>query len=97
MSSASSIGIEGVAASMILIVIAVAVSMRNHLGLERSIAWASLRALAQMIAIGGALGLVLADGAPQVWSWLWVAAMVIIGSATIASRAKDQKQLHSSP
>ena len=89
MSSASSIGIEGVAASMILIVAAIVVSMRKHLGLERSLAWASLRALAQMLAIGGALGLVLADDTPQVWSWLWVAAMVVIGSATIASRAKE--------
>ena len=63
--------------------------MRDRLGLERSIAWASVRALAQMLAIGGALGLVLADDAPQIWSWLWVVAMVLIGSATIASRAKE--------
>lgn len=87
--SSTSIGVGGVAASLVLIVIAIGLSMRDRLGLERSIAWASVRALAQMLAIGGALGLVLADDAPQIWSWLWVVAMVIIGSATIASRAKE--------
>ena len=85
----SSIGIGGVAASLVLIAVAIAISVRDRLGLARSIAWASLRALVQMAAIGGALGLVLADDAPLAYSWLWVATMVLIGAATIASRAKE--------
>ena len=72
----------GVAASLILIAVAVALSARERLGLERSILWAAARAAAQLLAIGGALGLVLADGTPLVWSWLWVAAMVVIGGVT---------------
>jgi putative ABC transport system permease protein len=43
----------------------------------------------QLFAIGGALALVLADDAPPVLSWMWVAAMVVIGAATIASRARE--------
>lgn len=83
------VGITGVAASLILILIAVGLSLREHLGLGRSILWASARALAQMLVIGAGLGLVLADGAPIVLSWLWVLAMVVIGAVTVASRVKE--------
>jgi len=41
-----------------------------------------------MLAIGAALGLVLADDAPLALSWLWVVAMIGIGAATVASRAR---------
>lgn len=87
--STSSIGLGGVAASLVLVITASALSIRDRLGLERSIAWASVRALVQLVAIGSALGLVLADGAPVVYSWLWVLAMVVIGGVTIASRARE--------
>jgi len=80
------VGPLGVAASLTLIVIAVGLSWRERLGLGRSIIWAATRAIAQMLVIGAALGLVLADDTPIAWSWLWVAAMVTIGSATVASR-----------
>ena len=87
--STSSIGFSGVAASLVLVVLAMALSMRDRLGLERSIAWAACRAFVQLVAIGGALALVLADEAPLIWSWLWVAAMVVIGAVTIRSRASE--------
>lgn len=83
------VGFTGVAASLILILIAVALSLREHLGLGRSILWASTRALAQMLVIGIGLGLILADGAPIALSWLWVVAMVLIGAVTVASRVKE--------
>ncbi len=85
----SSIGVAGVAASLVLVVIAAAISWRDRLGLERSIAWAAARALAQLLAIGGALTLVLADDSPTVLSWLWVLGMVFVGAATIAGRVKE--------
>lgn len=84
--NAVNVGPLGVAASMSLIAVAVALSWREHLGLGRSIIWAAFRAIAQMLAIGAALGLVLADDAPLAWSWVWVVAMVTIGAATVASR-----------
>lgn len=87
--STSSIGLSGVAASLVLVVMAIALSMHDRLGLERSIAWAACRAFVQLMFIGGALALVLADDAPPALSWMWVAAMVIIGAATIASRARE--------
>jgi putative ABC transport system permease protein len=87
--SAPELSPAGVAASLILIAIAVAISWREHLGLGRSILWAATRAGVQLLAIGGALGLVLADDAPLAWSFAWVAAMVVIGGIVVARRAPE--------
>lgn len=83
------LGPGGVAASLILIAVAVAISWRERLGLERTIVWAATRALAQMLVIGAGLGLVLDDDASIAWSWLWVVAMVLVGGVTVASRVKE--------
>lgn len=83
------ISVVGVAASLILIAIAVAISWRERLGLERSILWAATRAAVQLLAIGAALGLVLAEDAPIAWAWLWVVAMVAIAGFTVARRAPE--------
>lgn len=87
--SGAEVGAAGVGASLVLVAVAALLSWRQKLGLERSIAWAAARALAQMLAIGTALGLVLSDDAPLALSWLWVAAMVGVGAATVASRARE--------
>ena len=57
--SATNIGWAGLAASFILIVIAVALSTWQHLRLSRSILWASARAAVQLLLVGWALRLVL--------------------------------------
>jgi putative ABC transport system permease protein len=89
MTDATSVGPAGVAASLLLVAVAVVLSRRDGLGLERSILWAACRALGQMLVIGAALGLVLADDAPVILSWLWVVAMVAVGAATVAARARE--------
>jgi putative ABC transport system permease protein len=78
-----------VAASLVLVAVAALLSWRERLGLGRSILWAAGRALAQMLAIGAGLGLVLADGAPLALSLAWVVAMVGVGAATVAARARE--------
>ena len=80
------VGFLGVASSLVLVVVALVLSMAEGLGLERSILWAALRAFAQMMVIGAGLSLVFEPEAPMVWSWLWVAAMVLVGAATVSSR-----------
>lgn len=82
------VGFVGVAASLVLVAVALGLSRLEHLGLGRSISWAALRAFAQMLVIGAGLTLVFADDASIVWSWLWVLAMVLIGAATVASRVR---------
>jgi putative ABC transport system permease protein len=83
------VSVLGVAASLILIVAAIAISWREGLGLERSIAWAATRAGVQLLAIGSALGLILADEAPIALSWAWVGAMVVIGGIVVARRTPE--------
>ncbi len=80
------ISVLAVSASLLLIFLAIGISRRDELGLEGSIAWAALRAAVQLSLVGLGLGLVLSDNAPVVWSWLWVAGMVLVGAITVARR-----------
>lgn len=87
--STTSIGWQGVGVSLILIVIAIVLSWRQHLGLEGSIAWASLRAAAQLGAVGVVLAFVLDSDTHVAVAWLWVVAMVIVAALTVRARAPD--------
>lgn len=79
----------GLAASSVLVVVAVAISAWRHLGLGGAIVWASARALAQLIVIGAALGLVLEPDRPLALSWAWVAVMVVFAAWTTSRRAPE--------
>lgn len=83
------IGFVGLAASTVLIGVAVVVSARRRLGLERSILWAALRAFVQLLLVGVALDLVIEPGRSLVWSWLWVAGMILFAGWTTARRAPE--------
>ena len=83
------IGIAGLAASLVLVVIAVGLSGWQRLGLERSMTGAVLRALVQLLVVGAALELVLDPGRPLLLSWLWVAAITVFAAATIGRRAPE--------
>ena len=48
----SDIGWTGLALSLLLVAVAVALSLWERLGLERGILWASARALVQLLAVG---------------------------------------------
>ncbi len=76
----------GLAASGILIGVAVALSLWRRLGVERSLLWAAARALVQLLLVGVALGLVVDDGDPIVLSWLWIVVMVGFASWTVGRR-----------
>lgn len=83
------IGWVGLAASLVLVVVAVVLSWTQGLRLERSIVWASLRAAAQLLIVGWALALILEPGRPLAWAWLWVAAMVLFAGFTVRRRAPE--------
>lgn len=83
------IGWVGLASSLALVGVAVAISVWQHLGLERSLAWASVRAIVQLLAVGGVLAVVLSPNVPLAASWLWVAFMVVFASETIRRRAPE--------
>lgn len=77
----------GLLASLVLVAVAAGISRWQRLGLEASIGVAVLRATAQLLLVGAGLGLVLAEDAPLVWSWLWVVGIVVFAAATVARRA----------
>lgn len=83
------VGFVGLALSLVLVVVAVALSRWRQLGLEASIAWASGRAIVQLLAVGGALAVILDRGQPLVWSWLWVLAMTAIAADIVRRRAPE--------
>jgi putative ABC transport system permease protein len=83
------IGWGGVAASLVLVAVAVALSAARGLGLERTIVWACGRALVQLLVVGQALALLLDDDAPVAAAWGWVALMVVLSAATVRSRAPE--------
>ena len=87
--STTAIGIGGVAASLVLIGVAVALSLVLRLDLERSILWASARAAVQLLLVGSALAIVFAQPASVWLAWAWVAAMVVVASVVVHRRAPE--------
>lgn len=83
------IGLLGVAASGILIGVALAISMWRRLGLERSLLWASVRALVQLLIVGAALQLVVDDDDPLYFSAIWLVVMLTFAAYTTWRRASD--------
>lgn len=83
------IGLLGLAASGILIAVAVAISLWRRLGLEKELLWAALRALVQLLIVGFALQLVIDDDAPLWYSLVWLVVMHLFAAYTTYRRAKD--------
>jgi len=87
--SAADIGFLGMAASGILIAVAVGISLWRSLDLERQLLWAAARALVQLLLVGVALQLVVADDAPLIYSLIWLVAMHVFAAYTTWQRARD--------
>lgn len=81
------VGWWGLAASLLMIAAVAAVSFRQKLRLERDLAIAVGRSLAQMLLVGAALGLVVDPDTWIGWSFLWVAGMVVFAAVTVSRRA----------
>lgn len=81
------IGWVGLGISGSLVAVAVGLSLWRQLGLERSIAWSAVRALAQLLAIGLVLDVLLQPGVSSAWAWLWVGFMLLVAAWTVARRA----------
>jgi putative ABC transport system permease protein len=83
----TNIGWVGLALSVLLVAVAVALSMWERLGLERGIVWAATRAIVQLLAIGLLLQVLLEPDVSVWWGWLWVVVMVGVAAATVRRRA----------
>ncbi len=87
--STTAIGLGGVAAALVLIVVALVLSFWQQLHLEGSILWAATRAAVQLLLVGSALAVVFAQPASMWLAWLWVAAMVVVASVVVRRRAPE--------
>ncbi len=77
----------GAVLSVTLVLVALALSRWQRMGVERTIVWASVRAAVQLVAVGGLLAWVLGSTFDWVWCGLWVAAMVLIAANVVRRRA----------
>lgn len=75
-----------VAASLSLVVGAIALSRWLGLKVEMSLIWASLRAAVQLMAVGAFLAFILRSALPDLWAWAWVCVMVVIASVVMVRR-----------
>jgi UDP-glucose/iron transport system permease protein len=78
----------GVAASVLLVAIAVGASMWARLGLTRELLWAAFRAFVQLLAVG-ALLTILFTRAGLLGALAWVTGMVVIAGVVAAGRSKE--------
>jgi putative ABC transport system permease protein len=88
------IGWTGLTLSLVLVAVAVILSFVRRLGLEQSILWASARALVQLVAVGLALQLILDHDEPLLWSWLWVAVMLLFAAEVVRRRSPEIPNLY---
>ena len=77
----------GLAASLVLVAVSLAISLRLKLRLERDVVVSVVRGLVQLLIVGAALKIIIDPKTPLVWSWLWVAGIVVFAAATIKRRA----------
>lgn len=83
------VGWLGLVASLTLVGIAIAISLWQRLELERSLLWASARAIVQLLAVGAVLAFVLSPAVPLIVSWVWVVFMVVFAADTVRRRAPE--------
>lgn len=79
----------GLAASLLLIVATVGISRWRRLGLERDVLVATARAIAQLLAVGYVLAVVIDPDQPIALAWAWLVFMVGFAAWTVSRRAPE--------
>lgn len=85
--NASTVGWLGLAASLVFIALALALTSWRRLHLNKPIVTAVVRSLIQMGIVGVALVPIVDPDTPLLWSWLWVAGIIVFAAVTITRRA----------
>lgn len=89
MADDAAIGWGGLGLSLVLVAVAVGLSWWRGLRLEREILWASGRALAQLLAVGYLLVVLVDPDTPVALAWAWVVTMVVFAAVTVQRRARE--------
>jgi putative ABC transport system permease protein len=83
------VGMPVVIASLTLVLLAIVLSRSLGLRVEASVAWASIRAATQLVAVGFLLGWIFRSAVPGIWAWLWIAVMAAITSLVLTRRIPE--------
>lgn len=83
------VGWWGLAASLILVAITIAISAWRRLGLERDVLLATGRALVQLLAVGYVLVVIIDPDQPVAYAWAWLVFMVVFAAWTVSRRAPE--------
>ena len=86
--TSSAVGWPVVLASLSLVFLALGLAWGLGLRLERQLIGASLRAAAQLLAVGYLFALIFRSTGAEYWAWLWVVGMIGIATAVVVRRAK---------
>lgn len=81
------------AASLILVALVIVVSLWRQLGLERSIAWATVRATVQLLCVGVIFSFIFDSSLAALWSGMWVTLMVLVAGFVVTRRTGGVPQL----
>lgn len=87
------VGPLGLAGSLVLVAVVVAISRWRRLDLGRDVVLACGLALGQLLLVGAGLGLVIGDRRPLWPSWVWVVGMVTYAGWITARRAPEVPRL----
>ncbi len=85
----------GLAASLILVAVALVVSRLNQLNLEKDIGVAVVRASVQLLGIGAVLAFILDEDRSLFLSWIWVVVRVVFAAVVLSRRAAEVPRLFS--
>ncbi|MCX6524008.1 MAG: ABC transporter permease [Actinobacteria bacterium] len=83
------VGWSSLIVSLVFVLIALAVTAGEHLGLTKPILVALVRSLAQMALVGFVLVPIVNPQTPMIWSWLWVLVIVVFAAVTTARRTRE--------
>ncbi len=81
------LGWQEMAASLSLVALAIGLSLWRRLGLERPLIVASVRAAAQLVAVGLLFTVIFDAGGATAIAWVWVAVMVAVATFVVRRRA----------
>lgn len=81
------IGWPAAAASLSLVALSVVLARAIGLRVGREIVVASIRAAAQLLAVGLVFTVIFQSSTAWLWSWLWVGFMVLVGHQVVLRRA----------
>ena len=72
--------------SLALIAVVIIISRWQRLELERSLTWSSLRAAAQLVAVGALFAVIFEATQAFTWAWAWVVGMTLVSTEVVVRR-----------